>query len=138
MLDRNTIIVIIVTALLAIGGIIPFLGIPGAIVFQLSTPFLLMIFGAGALERLPNDSAWPIAIYINLFWPPSILVGYFLSFKLLTISSWFARVGLWSGVVIAWGLLLSIACYVLATRPQGQSSSLEERRSDGTLAISNI
>ncbi|MBR8832170.1 MAG: hypothetical protein N5P05_002383 [Chroococcopsis gigantea SAG 12.99] len=118
MLDRNTLIVIIVSTILAIGGIIPLLGIPGAIVFQLSTPFLPLIFGAEALKRLPSDSAWPIAVYITLLWPPSIVAGYLLSFKLLTISSWLARIGLWSSIVIGWGLLLSIACYILATRPQ--------------------
>src|SRR5262245_50238778 len=57
------------------------LGLPGAIIFAACGPLLRVIFGSDALERLPPDSMWPIAILIALLWPISMIIGYLVGFQ---------------------------------------------------------
>lgn len=110
---RGWIIAFGATALLACGGV-ALLGLPGAALLELSVGVLL---GGDALARIPADTVWPAAIYITLLWPPSILLGYALGFRLLRRRSWPVRAGVLLLTVAAWGVLLSLLFYRLAVAP---------------------
>jgi hypothetical protein len=92
------------------------LGLPGAIVFEAFGPLLRAIFGPDALERLPPDSAWPIAILIALLWPVGIVAGYLVGFRLLKNTSVAGQIGGFAAALVVWCGLLSVVCYLMGQR----------------------
>lgn len=63
-----------VCAFVAIVGVMPLMGIPGAIVYELSAPWVRSMLGEGYREL--GDGAWPAAIVMTLVWPASIVLAY--------------------------------------------------------------
>lgn len=55
-------------------GVVPFLGIPGAVVYQLAAPCVRVLLGAGYDDL--GDGAWPAAIILTLTWPASLVLAY--------------------------------------------------------------
>jgi hypothetical protein len=108
-------IVILATIASASLGILS-LGLPGAIIFEAFGPLLRLIFGSDALERLPPDSGWPIAIVIALLWPLSIVIGYLVGFRLLKNASRAGQIGGFVAVVVSWCGVLTVVCYALGRR----------------------
>ena len=110
-------ITISILAAVAVAGLgILSLGLPGAIIFGAFGPLLRAIFGPGALERLPPDSAWPIAILIALLWPVSIVAGYLVGFRLLRTAPIAVQIGGFAAALVIWGGVLSVACYLMGRR----------------------
>jgi uncharacterized membrane protein YhaH (DUF805 family) len=70
---RGMIITVIVAAVLAIGGM-GLLGIPGALIYGVSLPFVQLLMGARYTEL--GDGMWPAAILITLVWPASLVIAY--------------------------------------------------------------
>jgi hypothetical protein len=70
---RGMWITVAVAAVLAFGGIL-LLGIPGAIVYGVSAPWVRLFLGDGYAEL--GDGAWPAAIVITLTWPWSFVIAY--------------------------------------------------------------
>jgi hypothetical protein len=92
------------------------LGIPGALLFELSSPLLRLIFGADAINRLPPDSMWPIAIYMTLFWPISIVIGYALVAWLFRELPRLGQIGVIALTVFGWSAALSVSFYMMARK----------------------
>lgn len=89
-------------------GLIPLLGLPGAVVLELSAPAIALALGPGALDALPPDAAWPLAILLTLLWPVSIVAAYLLACRRLAARRRWQRVLACVGVLYAWGAALSI------------------------------
>jgi hypothetical protein len=70
---RGMIVTAIVAALLAVGGMM-LLGIPGALVYGVSVPWVQLLLGDRFRDL--GDGAWPAAILITLTWPASLVVAY--------------------------------------------------------------
>jgi hypothetical protein len=109
---RGLIIAVAVAVAVAVAGML-LLGLPGAILFEMSSPFIALLFGAGASDRLPPDSMWPIAIYMTLLWPLSIVIGYMVAFRMLGDQRQWIRIMAFLSVLYVWALLLSIGFYLL-------------------------
>ncbi|HNP71622.1 MAG TPA: hypothetical protein PLO33_04715 [Kouleothrix sp.] len=99
----------------AVGGMM-LLGLPGALIFAVATPVITLLFGAGALDALPADSYWPIAIFITLLWPPSIVAGYLLAYRRLAGATAMRRHASFVAVLAVWGLVLSVAMFLLGRK----------------------
>ena len=102
--------VLLATAL-AILGVIPLLGLPGAFILTLALPVFGLSEGA-----LHPDSAWPIAIGISLLWPVGLPLGYGVGFSLLGRQSGARKTAAMAGVVVAWCLLLALLFYAWAEK----------------------
>lgn len=101
-----------VATLFVVGGVVT-LGLPGAVLFTLNAPVLWLLFGADALDKLPPDSYWPIALVMTLLWPASIVAGYLVAFWLLRGASRVGRWGSFAAVLVVWSDILATACYML-------------------------
>jgi hypothetical protein len=108
----------ILTTIASAGLGILTLGLPGAIVFEAFGPLLRLIFGTDALERLPPDSAWPIAIVIALLWPAGILAGYLIGFRLLKHATFAGQIGSFVAVLVSWCGVLAVVCYMMGRRAE--------------------
>ena len=110
-MTKGLIISLVVMAIAVVGGILT-LGLPGAVLFTLGTPVLWLIFGAQAVDQLPADSLWPIAIVMAIAWPISIVIGYLVASRLLRSTTRLARLGSFVGVLIGWNAVLTTICYL--------------------------
>jgi hypothetical protein len=71
---RGALVVAGLAAVVSIVGVMPLMGIPGAVVYELSAPWVQSILGEGYAEL--GDGAWPAAIVMTLAWPSSIVLAY--------------------------------------------------------------
>jgi len=107
----------LLATVLAVVGVIPLLGLPGAFIMMVSLP----VFGLSE-ANLHADAAWPIAIYISLLWPVGLILGYWVGFGLLKTQSDGGKKAAMAGVAIIWCLPLSLLFYAGAEkrRPAAQ------------------
>src|SRR5687768_8705584 len=70
---RGMIGVAVVAVLFAVVGM-GLLGLPGAMVYQLSAPWVRLMLGARFTDL--GDGAWPAAILTTLTWPASLVIAY--------------------------------------------------------------
>lgn len=91
---------------IALIGVIPLMGIPGALVFGVFSPLADLVYGRGTVQGLKGDTMWPIAILMTWLWPLSIPAGYLLAWGILPRLGW--RLGLMVLVMLLWGLLLTL------------------------------
>jgi len=76
---------ILISIAIAVLGFIPFMGLPGALVFLLSKPYIYLAYGPMAFEAFEQslgDSAWPLMLALAVLWPISIPIAYGLSQKI--------------------------------------------------------
>jgi hypothetical protein len=116
--------VVLLAAALAVLGVIPLLGLPGAFIATVSLP----VFGLSEGDLHP-DASWPIALYISLLWPVGLILGYWVGFGLLKKQSE-GRTAM-AGVAIAWCLLLSLLFYAGAEKRKPAASAFHLRNGDG-------
>lgn len=107
---RGLIIAVAVALVLACGGI-AVLGIPGAVIFELT---LRLVYRVDPLEVIPSDSAWPIALYITLLWPISIVLAHLIAYRVFRRLHAVVKLGIALVIVIASCLMLSALFYSLA------------------------
>jgi hypothetical protein len=96
---------------LAVLGVIPLLGLPGALIMTVSLP----VFGLAEAD-LHADAAWPMACFISLLWPIGLILGYWVGFGLLKKQSQGRKKAAMAGVALAWCLLLSLPFYAGAEK----------------------
>jgi hypothetical protein len=70
---RGMIITAVAAALLAVLGI-ALLGLPGAVIYGISAPWVQLMMAARFTDL--GDGAWPAAILITLVWPASLVLAY--------------------------------------------------------------
>jgi hypothetical protein len=90
------------------------LGIPGALLMEIAGPFA----GMFTTQRLPGDSAWPMAIMVSLIWPWFLLPGRWLASKVVEAGapSW-RGVGMTAlGIAVVCGVVLAAVLQVVAGR----------------------
>jgi uncharacterized membrane protein YhaH (DUF805 family) len=98
-----------VTVALAVGlAIVGFalLGIPGAVVYALSLPWVTLFLGETTQDL--GDGAWPAAIYTSLFWPASLVVAYTVAAGPLRNRSRWAKAVAWILIPYAAGVALAL------------------------------
>ncbi|HEX6038821.1 hypothetical protein [Longimicrobium sp.] len=113
-LRRGMIITAIVAFVLALGGM-ALLGIPGAIIYGISAPFVQLLMGARYADL--GDGAWPAAIFITLIWPASLVVAYAVANGPLRGRGRGAR---WMALILipyAFGVLLALDAHLAAAAP---------------------
>ena len=117
--------VVLLATALAVLGVVPLLGLPGAFISMISLP----VFGLSE-GNLHSDAAWPIAIYISLLWPAGLILGYWVGFGLLQKQSKVRQKAAMAGVAMAWCLLLSLLFYAVAEKrkPTANASGPQELR----------
>jgi hypothetical protein len=64
----------IAAAIIAVLGVIPLFGIPGAAVYEVSAPWVHLLLGEHYADL--GASAWPVGIIMTLAWPWSLVVAY--------------------------------------------------------------
>ena len=92
------------------------LGIPGAVIYELSRPFIWMVHGEAVSSNELGDSAWPLALYISFLWPWGILPGYLLAWRVLeidTVLRWLVLLG----VTGLWTIGVAVALYSFVEPP---------------------
>jgi hypothetical protein len=111
---RGMIITAIAAAVLAVGGM-ALLGIPGAVIYGISLPFVQLLMGARFTEL--GDGAWPAAILITLVWPASLVIAYAVANGPLRRR---ARGVRWLALILipyAFGVLLALGAHLSASAP---------------------
>ena len=61
-----------IAALVMTLGVVPLMGLPGALVCGLAEPAARRILGLPPDVLLKGDRAWPAALYMTLLWPPGL------------------------------------------------------------------
>jgi hypothetical protein len=109
---RGLKIVTILAAVVAILGVMPLMGIPGAVVHELSAQWVEAIQGKGFREL--GDGAWPAALVITLTWPCSLVLAYVLANGPLRRRGRFIR---WTTMIVLpylAGILLALWAHLSA------------------------
>lgn len=63
-------------------GVIPLVGLPGAVVMLVSIPGLLLfdlVTGVDSFKMISGSKMWPFAIYLTLIWPIGLIPAYLIS-----------------------------------------------------------
>jgi len=63
-------------------GLIPLVGLPGAVVMLVSIPGILLfdlITGVDSFKMISGSKLWPFAIYLTLIWPMGLIPAYLIS-----------------------------------------------------------
>lgn len=92
---RGLILTAIAAAAISIVGVVPLMGIPGAVVYELSAPWVRLLLGKGYADL--GDGAWPAAIILTLTWPSSLVLAYAAAFGPLRHTSAWVR---WMALVL--------------------------------------
>lgn len=111
---RGMIVTAIAAAVLAVGGM-ALLGIPGAVIYGISLPFVQLLMGPRFTEL--GDGAWPAAILITLMWPASLVIAYAVANGPLRRRGRGVR---WLALVLipyAFGVLLALGAHLSASAP---------------------
>jgi hypothetical protein len=94
-------------------GLIPLMGIPGALVFGLFWSVATLFLGNAAID---SDAMWPIAIFMTLLWPISFPLGYLAAWGFFAGRKrrfkWLVLVG----ITLLWGLVLTFYCVYTAPK----------------------
>ena len=74
--ERMLVGLVTLAFVLAVGGITPFMGLPGLAIFAFFHPLLLLLPYSAVWCHLHPDVIWPLAFFITFLWPFSIPIGY--------------------------------------------------------------
>jgi hypothetical protein len=99
---RGLLVVVAVAAALAVLGVVPLLGIPGAVVYELFDPLVRAVLGRGYAEL--GAGAWAAAIVATLVWPSSLVLAYAVAYGPLR------RRPAW----VRWTVLVLVPCVAAA------------------------
>lgn len=101
---------ILITIIFIIGGTV-LLGLPSAVILQISIPFIVLFLGPEASNLMRTEAAWLIAIVLSILWPLAITPAYYIT-RLLKGGRfgdpWIVNLAL-IGIVVVW----TIACSVV-------------------------
>lgn len=106
---------ILITAGAMVGGVLT-LGLPGAVLFALSTPFQALFHGLDFWSKLHGDKAWPMAILIALLWPLALGPAHWAVYAHLDHLTKWGKIGAYAGLLYLWGVLVSLVAYKVAAR----------------------
>ena len=87
--------------LMALGGML-LMGLPGAVIYELSAPWV------GGRSAALGDGAWGAAIYITLTWPFSLVLAYIAATGPLRGWGWMVRTLAWIVILYGAGILLAL------------------------------
>jgi len=106
---------LLITGLVILGGL-AVLGMPGAVIFTISRPVLVLCYGRGFMERLPGDAAWPAAIGLTVVWPLGLWPFHALLGWLWPGLAGWGKIGAYVAALYLWGALLSAVFYHLSRK----------------------
>lgn len=102
-------------AALAILGIVPGLGLPGALALAPAAPLISAIWGMPAEHMFPQDSAWPFAIIVTLLLGP-LVPALWLATRGLRLSGLRRALAMTAGMALG-GVLTALLAYALGVAP---------------------
>jgi hypothetical protein len=105
----------IIAFLIAALGMIPLMGLPGALAMVVGDFFLewtIGFFGYQSIFNLPRPDtwSWPAAILATWIWPIGLVIGYFVGFRIRHRRDLAAWVIL-GAILLVWCMLLTIWLY---------------------------
>ncbi|HEX2188859.1 MAG TPA: hypothetical protein VHG51_08180 [Longimicrobiaceae bacterium] len=106
---RGALVATGVAAAVAVLGVVPLMGIPGAVVYELSAPWVRLLMGAG-YEDL-GDGAWPAALLITIAWPSSLVLAYVAANGPLRHRGRLLRAAAWVLIPYATGVALALVAH---------------------------
>ncbi len=86
------------------------LGLPGALLVRMAAPLIDLIFGSGAMNRLPPGSFWPGVLYLSLLWPLGLILA---ERATAQVRHLYLRMGLFLLIVVFFCFLLVLVFYLL-------------------------
>lgn len=86
---RGLFVVAAVAAAIAVLGVVPLVGIPGAVVYELSAPWVRLVLGEDSAAL--GSGAWPAAIVTTIVWPFSLGLAYAVAYGPLRPAPGWAR-----------------------------------------------
>jgi len=92
-------------------------GLPGGIVFLLSSPVLWLFFGPNILEKLPSHTIWPIAILLTIVTPVGIIPAHFISRWMPVYPKLVFTISL-----VLWGISWSVVLVGRAMKESGDTN----------------
>jgi hypothetical protein len=102
---------------IAVAGLgIVLLGIPGALIFELTFPMASLLVGVSK-STIPADAMWPIAIVMTLVWPLSFPAGYLVAWGVFANQKRLTKWLILLGVSLMWGLVLTTYFAWSAAKP---------------------
>lgn len=104
---------LVTAALLSVLGLL-LMGIPGAVVYELSVPWVRAMQGARFTDL--GDGAWPAALLISLTWPASLVIAYTVANGPLRRRGRFIRWMAILGIAYAFGVALAFWAHLSAGR----------------------
>lgn len=99
----------VIAGVLAVLGVL-LMGIPGALVYGISLPWVSMFLGEGSADL--GDGAWPAAILISMTWPFSLVLAYVAAAGPLRHRSRLLRAISWILIPYAMGVLLTLFAHL--------------------------
>ena len=124
--------IVLIAAGIAVLGLFPLIGIPGACVLYIGSPVINLFYGTLAFEawmRTLGSGAWPLAIGLSLIWPITIPIAFFLS------NRWLPSLQLFSFQKFSTFLcLVTIGCVVIGVTSVLLSNRVK-RLSDAELLV---
>jgi hypothetical protein len=116
----------LVAFFIAAFGMIPFMGLPGAIAMIIGDFFLswtVGFFGYQSIFELPRPDtwSWPAAILATWIWPIGLVIGHWVGFRLRArtdLTAWLIFIG----ILVAWCMLLTVLLYFMV---QGSLGAIE-------------
>lgn len=108
---RGMIITAVVAVLLAVGGM-ALLGLPGAVIYGISAPWVQLMMGSRFTDL--GDGAWPAAIVITLAWPASLVLAYAAVHGPLRRRGRAVRWAAWILIPYGFGVLLALWAHLSA------------------------
>ncbi len=95
------------------GGLIPLMGIPGALVYGLLYPIVSLFLGNATID---GDAMWPIAIIMTLVWPISFPLGYLAAWGLFPRRKRSFKWLILIAITLLWGFVLTYYCVYTAPK----------------------
>lgn len=114
--ERTLIVLTILAFVLAIGGVVSCMGIPGVAILAFFLPLLHLLPYSHEWCHLHPDTLWPIGVFIAFLWPFSIPIGYGIAFHGCTRLQKSSQALLWLSIMALWGLLLSVGFCIYGTQ----------------------
>lgn len=100
---------------LAILGIAPGMGLPGALALAPAAPVISAVWGVPAEHMFPQDSAWPFAIIVTFLLGP-LVPALWLATGALRLSGLRRALAMMAGMALG-GVLMALLAYALGVAP---------------------
>jgi hypothetical protein len=116
MTKKGFLITLGIALVVALAGVIPLMGLPGAFVLILGSPVASLIYGPNLFQTVDNDAMWPMAIFATFLWPISFVAGYALAWGVFKGQKRLVKWCILIAVTLVWASILTV--YFVGVAPK--------------------